>query len=63
MMFFDRPPRPILRDPPVWESGPANTGWQCPGCGRCYAPTVEQCPHCGPKATDEATDVGAEIRP
>lgn len=21
-------------------------GWKCPGCGRCYAPTMEQCPVC-----------------
>ena len=25
-------------------------GWQCPGCSRCFAPTVRECSHCGPKA-------------
>lgn len=24
------------------------TGWQCPGCGRCYAPVVTECPKCQP---------------
>ncbi len=23
-------------------------GWQCPGCTRCYAPSVSQCMWCGP---------------
>jgi uncharacterized OB-fold protein len=22
-------------------------GWICPGCGRCYAPSVTECRHCG----------------
>ena len=22
-------------------------GWRCPGCGRCFAPTVTECPYCG----------------
>lgn len=24
-------------------------GWKCPGCGRCHAPAVRTCPHCGPE--------------
>lgn len=24
------------------------TGWQCPNCSRCYAPSVTQCPACDP---------------
>jgi len=27
------------------------TGWQCPGCGRCYAPGVLQCGACLPPVT------------
>lgn len=30
------------------------SGWQCPGCSRCWAPTVRQCGECGPK-TELAT--------
>lgn len=30
------------------------SGWQCPGCSRCFAPTVRECSHCGPK-TELAT--------
>lgn len=22
------------------------TGWQCPGCGKCYAPAVLECTRC-----------------
>ena len=22
-------------------------GWKCPGCGRCYAPSVPECSRCG----------------
>ncbi len=29
-----------------------NEGWRCPGCGRCYAPTMTECRYCGP---DKAT--------
>jgi hypothetical protein len=25
----------------------SNYGWQCPGCQRCYAPSVQQCFYCG----------------
>ena len=24
-----------------------NSGWSCPGCGRCYSPTTPQCFTCG----------------
>ncbi len=23
-------------------------GWQCPGCNRCFAPSVSKCDSCGP---------------
>lgn len=26
---------------------PPDRGWQCPVCGRVYAPFVTVCPHCG----------------
>lgn len=25
-----------------------NPGWQCPGCGACFAPFVASCTHCLP---------------
>jgi hypothetical protein len=30
------------------ESVPSRLGWQCPGCGMCYAPTMLVCTHCKP---------------
>jgi len=24
-----------------------NSGWMCPGCGKCYSPTTPQCFSCG----------------
>ena len=28
-------------------------GWRCPGCGACFAPSVERCPDCpGPAAAN-----------
>ena len=30
----------------------AHTGWQCPGCKRCYAPNIAQCLYCGPKSEE-----------
>lgn len=33
----------------------SDTGWKCPGCGRCYAPTWMICEHCGPE--------GGSVRP
>lgn len=30
-----------------------SSGWQCPGCSSCYAPTVTECPRC---AVDEEPD-------
>lgn len=33
-------------DTPGFYSGP-NAGWRCPGCHRCYAPAVTECPRCG----------------
>jgi hypothetical protein len=26
-------------------------GWECPHCHRCYAPSIEACPQCGPQET------------
>lgn len=31
-----------------------NSGWQCPGCGRCYSPIVLTCSVCGPCFTTVA---------
>lgn len=26
-------------------------GWECPKCGACFAPAVEECKHCLPRTT------------
>lgn len=31
---------------PFAGTGITNRGWQCPGCGRCYAPWVTICASC-----------------
>ena len=28
------------------------SGWQCPGCFRCFSPGVDQCPYCRTAETD-----------
>ena len=34
--------------PYVWPMPPSmSVGWQCPVCGRCFAPTTPKCDHCG----------------
>jgi hypothetical protein len=33
------------------------TGWQCPGCSRCFAPSMIQCPNCGPGVGVSTTGV------
>jgi hypothetical protein len=33
------------------------SGWQCPGCGRCYAPFVSQCESCNPDNVRTASHV------
>lgn len=44
---------PGLPKAPPWERtwfpGPpvVATGWRCPGCQRCYSPTVVECSRCG----------------
>lgn len=46
---------------PVIPTGPLTVrlgGWQCPGCGSCWNPTVLRCPQCGPPAA--ASDAGAD---
>jgi hypothetical protein len=30
------------------------TGWQCPGCGACYAPFVAACHRCQPRTVGGA---------
>ena len=30
-------------------------GWRCPGCGRCYSPSVAMCVSCVPPATSTST--------
>lgn len=42
-------------------------GWQCPGCSRCYAPSVLKCWSCGepqyswPNSTEITTTTGLTI--
>jgi hypothetical protein len=34
-----------------------NSGWRCPGCGKCYSPLTPQCFTCGqPTYTSNQTD-------
>lgn len=40
------PSWPVIPGP--LQSAP-QMGWRCPGCGACYAPTMMQCIHCGPR--------------
>lgn len=28
------------------------TGWKCPGCGACFAPTTTECRHCAPERVE-----------
>ena len=47
------PPRDLGWDLPRFLfSGPQTVhfgGWACPGCGRCFSPSVTECPHCLPE--------------
>lgn len=29
------------------------SGWRCPGCSKCYAPSVSTCPDCGRPGTEQ----------
>jgi hypothetical protein len=46
---------------PTWTvPPPANSGWTCPRCQRCYAPTVMNCMFCVPQpGPGDATCKGA----
>lgn len=33
-----------------WYQLISNMGWKCPGCGRCFAPHVNECAYCQPAA-------------
>ena len=33
------------------------TGWECPGCGRCYAPSVAECRVCGNGVSIGTTEI------
>lgn len=35
-----------------WRTEPV-VGWRCPGCRRCFAPTVVECLYCQPERTDK----------
>lgn len=37
-----------------------NEGWKCPGCGKCYAPSVVQCYTCGITETKVPVRSGTE---
>ncbi len=52
---------------PIKEPNPERTvqpkplqGWQCPGCGSCYAPFISKCTICGPKTTT-TSQIGSDI--
>lgn len=36
----------------AWQPAPPQRGWECPKCGRCFAPWVLECSHCGKGAYD-----------
>lgn len=41
-----------------------NPGWQCPGCGRCYAPWRGECGYCPPvKSVDANTTDDEPVGP
>jgi len=43
-------PPPIPKEVPQHYGMPTTaTGWVCPQCGASLAPSVQQCPNCGPK--------------
>ena len=33
------------------------TGWECPRCGRCYAPHIEKCSECWPRVQSQFGDL------
>jgi hypothetical protein len=39
------------------------SGWQCPGCSRCFSPTVRECSHCGPTLRDRIASAGNACHP
>lgn len=38
-----------------------NQGWECPKCGRVYAPVVLQCSHCKPTNLRKVPDVPIKL--
>jgi uncharacterized protein with LGFP repeats len=42
---------------------PANMGWSCPKCGRCYNPTVQMCAACAPPTLTVTTTTGPTYVP
>ena len=54
------PSQPIPPDPQIPTPFPisppshpvTDKGWECPKCGRVYAPWKSRCPHCGPSFKD-----------
>lgn len=48
-------PEPEQEDLISWaeadeEERDMSDGWRCPGCGRCYSPTMMMCSYCVPQA-------------
>ena len=44
-----RGPEPDQNYPTLNPMRSAPVGWQCPGCGACFAPSMLQCQYCGPR--------------
>jgi hypothetical protein len=41
---------------------PASSGWRCPGCGRCWNPSVLACHHCPASPVPPLPDESAALR-
>lgn len=52
VLTFAAPQYPVGRG----QAEPVS-GWQCPGCARCYSPLIPMCHFCGGNTTQAATPV------
>lgn len=39
------------------------TGWECPKCRRCYAPSIAMCAYCGEGTTITVSGTGPSVCP